>query len=564
MALIKIAVLSVTVVVATLFTVFLYILGRKRDYAVMRVLGTTKRKSRNTILLPLMVITSAAVLVGTAVAWIYTVNSSKLDMVISQAEEYSADKSVPPWLIIACILAVMLLAVCAASAILNHIGRKSPLELLQDRSQKRTKKRKTKTLAAEPEHVELGEWKSLPKPHSDGKKRRMSFIWRFVFRSIRRTKAKSVMFIIVSALLLNAAGQLNVLLDSYGDVYEETEVVSSYAGSLNLHYVSQLQESGYVKDVFYRSATTLDINHIPVPAYFTNNINRIREGYVNYLDGYDDSVMQGHDKIIILSSKLMLAYGFNLGDTVYIMKGGEYSSWLSNLVRFERRETLDSELAEEDLERLTKEADEWYMKNADAFKVVGYINTDKYMVFLPGTLEMSTVHGKLVIMELTEATLIDNWKVDEYREYGIELAAANKTDEVAFLMDTTKIDHIRGIINLLEIIAPVAIIAMLVIGVFMTSLIIVQTSKDVAIMRVLGTSKARTRVIIVAERMILCIVGMVLAAAVMFAMRGVNETVLQKTAMVLALYFAAVLLSSCVASVAVSRKNVLELLQTKE
>ena len=99
----------------------------------------------------------------------------------------------------------------------------------------------------------------------------------------------------------------------------------------------------------------------------------------------------------------------------------------------------------------------------------------------------------------------------------------------------------------------------MVIGAFLCGLIIVQTSKDIAIMRVLGTSKRKTRTIIVLEQMILCIVGIVIAVVVL-ALRGA----LMQMLWVFGVYALVILLASIVASVAASRKNVLELLQTKE
>ena len=566
MALIKIGILAVAVLAATCFTVLLYILGRKRDFAIMRVLGAGKRKAQNTIVLPLMVITTAAVMVGTAAAWIYTVNNISVDFNISQMSEYVTDTSVPPWLVIACILAEIVLSLVIAYVILRFIGRKSPLALLQDSSQKKDKKKKKQQeTVAEPEKVKLGEWVSLGKPNRDGKRRRAKFVWRYVVRNINRTIGKSLMYILVSALLLNVAGQISILQDTFSDAFNETEVVSKYAGSLNLYYVNKLQESGYVRDVYYQSQKWLDINTVPVTAYFTNDIDRLtgKEQSITFLDGYDKSVMQTHEPIIIMTEASMDAMDIQLGDTVYIMAGWQYDNRLSSLAWGYMPD--DGSVPYDEAKQLAAdEAMEWYMEKSDSFKVIGCMESDLAGAYLPGTMEMSTVHGKLVIMQLTEGILIDNWKTKEYREFGEKLADANLTYQVAFIMDTSKVEYLANIIKLLELLYPVAVIAMLVIGIFMTSLIIVQTSKDIAIMRVLGTSKRRTRVIIILERMLLCFVGMVLAAIIMFAMRGVTAAVAQKIVFILTAYFAAVIAASAIASMAATRKNVLELLQTKE
>ncbi len=581
MSLIKIAILSAAVFVAVWFTVLLYILGRKRDYAIMRLLGTTKKASRNTLLLPFSVITSSAVIIGTLFAWIYTLNNAEVEFNISQMAEYQATTSVPVWLIISCIIVVLLLALGIAYMILGFIGRRSPLALMQDSSQKRRKKRKDAEPVAEPETITLGQWVSLPRVQHDGKKRTLRFIFRFVFRNIKRAKSKAIMYILVSALLLNAAGQLNILLDTYIDTFTSTKVVSKYAGSLNLNYVLQLQESGYVKDVFYRAKRSIDINMVQTSVHVTNNISRLlgKTPNITWLDGYDESVMNTHDNVIILDKLLMEKYGYNLGDTVYITNGGQFKDKLKNSI-FNYHNTNGYALSDDEVtELLYDDVVDWYMNRAGEFIIVGCIDTgpmpefteetplteeDAKFAYMPGTMDFNTAYGKLVIMEMTEATLLDNWQADEYREYGRMLADANLTFEVAFIMDTAVVDYLEGVILLLQLVAPIAIIAMLIIGAFMTCLIIIQTSKDIAIMRVLGTSKRRTRAIIVTERIILYLVSVVLSVIVMLSMRGVSEHTLYNMTLVIVLYFAAVVISSAAAAVAVTRKKVLELLQTKE
>ena len=289
--------------------------------------------------------------------------------------------------------------------------------------------------------------------------------------------------------------------------------------------------------------------------------------------------MQTHENIIILDKVLMDKYEFNLGDTVYVTNGGQFSSRIYNSIQNYHRSN-GYVLSDDEVHALVyDDVVEWYIQRAGEFIIVGCIDTgsmpelteestinekDVKYAYLPGTLDMNTAYGKLTIMEMTEATLIDNWEIDEYREYGRTLADANLTYEVAFIMDTSVADYLMSVILLLELVAPIAIIAMLIIGAFMTCLIIIQTSKDIAIMRVLGTSKRRTRVIIITERIVLYLISMVLSAVIMVKMRGVSEFTVKNMALVLALYFAAVVLSSLAASVAVTRKNVLELLQTKE
>ncbi|MBQ4039505.1 MAG: hypothetical protein IJC91_00080, partial [Oscillospiraceae bacterium] len=155
--------------------------------------------------------------------------------------------------------------------------------------------------------------------------------------------------------------------------------------------------------------------------------------------------------------------------------------------------------------------------------------------------------------------LADNYKAEEYREYGVSIAGKNLTGEIAFVMDTSKIENVRNNIDLMDTLYPIMVAAVLVIGAFLCGMLIVQTSKDIAIMRVLGTPKRRVRGILVSEQMILCIVGVIFAFAVL-AVRGVAFKMLP----VMGLYAAVILLAAIITAAAASRKSPLALLQTKE
>ncbi len=569
-AMFKIMVLCLAVFATTCFTVMLYILGRRRDFAIMRVLGAAKPKANRALTLPLMVITCSAVLAGMITAWIITVQNITFDDAMTQTVGFVPDTSVPLWLVTVCVVAVILLAFVIAVSMLGIIGRKSPLELMQDRSQRKAakKSRKKTEPAQEPAEVTLGEWVSLEPVKRDGKKRTAEFIRRVVLRNIQRTKGKAVMYVLVSALLLNVAGQLAILQQVYAKAFEETEVVSKYAGSLNIAYVSQLQESGYVENVFYRAVRQVDVDKVMAGICITNDIDRFCEEEVNvtFLDGYDKSIMQTHEPILIMDAGIMQMYGYKLGDTVRLSNFGEYDIMRFNLTSHYRySNSKASGMTDDDVyPYIAQDLEKWYKGYSTEFLIVGCADREGLNIYTPGIKTFNVAYGLLVIMDMTEATLIDNNLVKEYREYGEELADANRTYEVAFIMDSTEVEHIANNIAVLELLYPVAVIAMLVIGVFMTSLIIVQTSKDIAIMRVLGTSKRRTRAIIVLERVLLCLAGMILAAVIMFAMRGITVAVARKIVFILAAYFAAVLAASVVASMAATRKNVLELLQTKE
>jgi len=188
-----------------------------------------------------------------------------------------------------------------------------------------------------------------------------------------------------------------------------------------------------------------------------------------------------------------------------------------------------------------------------------YDGLDDNTVFTPGSNVYDADFGLLTTLDIAEATVADNNLVDEYREFGQELAGGSVTEGVMFVMDTSKLENLRNTLRLVEMLYPIAVVVTLVIGAFLCGLIIVQTSRDIAIMRVLGTSKAKTRTILVLEQMILCVIGIIISGIVLY-IRGAFMQMLW----IFGTYALVILLASIIASVAASRKNVLELLQTKE
>jgi hypothetical protein len=118
--------------------------------------------------------------------------------------------------------------------------------------------------------------------------------------------------------------------------------------------------------------------------------------------------------------------------------------------------------------------------------------------------------------------------------------------------------------QLLMALYPVAIMVSVLIAAGLALLLTLQKAKDAAVMRVLGFSKARVRGILCAEHVFVCLIGLFLGlAASVIAWRGISS--LGGGALTCAgLYLAGYLLGSAAASVLVTSKMPLELLQVRE
>jgi ABC-type antimicrobial peptide transport system permease subunit len=186
-------------------------------------------------------------------------------------------------------------------------------------------------------------------------------------------------------------------------------------------------------------------------------------------------------------------------------------------------------------------------------------------VFAPGVREEVKSFGALIELDVAEFTLADNTRVNEFREYGERIADVSLAGTVDFIMDTSKLENILNTLSLLDALYPIVIAAALLIGGFLCALVIFQSSKEAAIMRVLGTTKRKTRAILSLEQILLSAVGLIVGACGLFVYNGVGMAAASADmALFAALYFAVITAAAFISSAAATRKNALELLQTRE
>ena len=210
--------------------------------------------------------------------------------------------------------------------------------------------------------------------------------------------------------------------------------------------------------------------------------------------------------------------------------------------------------------------------SALTYTVAGILTTPsgRYdsVVFSPGTGETRGISGDMFNFSMTpldvaEFTLADNFRSEEFRTYADRLVMIDGAME--FVMDTSKLENPRNTLRLLESLYPGAFAAALLIGGFLCCLIIVQSSKEAAIMRIQGTTKGRTRALLSIEQISLSVAGLVVGWLALLIYRGRElGEISGEMALFAALYFGVILASAVVCSVLATRRSALGLLQTKE
>ena len=103
LAVVRIGILAAAMVIADGFAVYLFISRRKKDYGIMRALGTTKRASSKAISVPFICLSVLSIAAGTIIGFIYTKHTLYQNHAINLLENPSASAVIPGWTI-ACLL----------------------------------------------------------------------------------------------------------------------------------------------------------------------------------------------------------------------------------------------------------------------------------------------------------------------------------------------------------------------------------------------------------------------------------------------------------------------------
>ena len=585
LSVIKIVLLAVAVTIATGFVVYLFVGRKKRDYAVMRALGTTKKISARTLVFPLMAVTVLSVLAGSGVAWRYTVRTIANNNTLSAMKDFAVNTNIPTGVVVSCVLGIILLTLLIALAMLRRAGSLPPLVLLHDSPSKTRRKRRTSNKTQNEEVTAVLEMTSAltpPPVEHDApdtpihghRWRCVRFVLCYIWRHMSRSTVKSLLAVLVAALFFGVGGQLALMRQTYVDICENLVITANFIGGLGLDIVSSVIRTGYFSDPYYEAVITAELNSSMTDIVVTNNIERYagEEVDITYANGYDASCMDKFGEIIIVGKTLMETFRLEPGGTVQITRQDllaqmRYEHISSYRTRHPGEEITDDEILSLYQDELMKAINE----AARTYTIAGVILTSSdrtnNKAFMPGMGQSSEIYGNMFNISLTpldmaEFKLVDNLRADEVREYGERVA---KSFGVVFLMDTSKLENPRNTMRLLEALYPVTLVAALLIGGFLCCLVILQSSKEAAIMRILGTTNRKTRVLLALEQVILGIAGLAVGVCGLLLYQGHELTAISWQLYLFAvLYFCVILVSTIICAILVTRHSTLGLLQTKE
>ncbi len=556
LSLLKLITFSVAVVLVLLLTMYLFVIQRKKEFAVMRALGCPKRNAVTVLLFPLSMLAVLGVALGAGMAVCYT-TVTLTDKLQSYAQfGHTIDGSIPVAEVLLSIIGCFALLMIFAAAGLMYIARMNPLELLQ--GGQRSKKRKIKKVKQEstPAELNMAAIRSLEPLEQHGKPA-AGFMRRYILRHARRSLGKSLLLVLVTALLFGAMGQFAAVRDSYRELYRTVDVKVRFL-DFEHYKAKNLTESEYVTGGYFEY--NYDRGEMPIPGSdrrervygrycLSNNLRYRLKANVTFLEGYsEDTVMDVNERICIMPRHMMERLGAELGDIVEL-----------NEFMFQEYAMAMSGLTEE-------EGAELYHRHSVKTKVVGCIETGDDTIYIPLAANgyfKSIFHT--TYLSVAEFSLSDYHKALELQDYAKTLLEPTDRHQPRFSMDTAEADRVYNTYQMIETLYPIAFATAVLIGAIIVGLLILQRAKEAATLRVLGTTKSRTRSLLTVEQILLCILGIILALAVLVTLNGAG---IMKTAEAIGLYIAvhviACLVGCVAAAVSVTKHKALELLQVKE
>ena len=553
LALMKLLVFTAAALLAAGLTFYLFLLRRRKEYAILRALGSPPRAAAKALWLPLMALAAFAAVLGLAGAW----QRSGAAAIRSAEEFVEAGLEVMPAVHIEVYLlgvAGLLLVIALLSSLyLRVLGKRSPLRLLQDGKRRKVKNDGLSPSDIGPEALAAAA-NMLSYPMSVTGKPVKGFLRRYVLRHIRRAGLKTVLTLLLAALLVGAVGQLTLLRSRYAEMLDHVEVTARFFGGLSDTKAKRALEDGYVRDPKLQHVIDeAELEFKPTSIWFLNRFDSFISDPITWLDGWDEeSASAAFARVCVLPAPVMEEMGISLGDEVRINELGCIDILQQAYKQFW--------LSEEEKVALRDEYRSFY-------RVIGRVETDldQRIVYAPAeSFFFYPSFGYVLYYDMAEFTLNDYREADVFRRYAEDLCATS-VKTVSFEMDTSDADRIYRVYRLIETLYPLTVAAALILGTLLPVLMILQEQKEAAILRALGWSKKLTIRRLTLEQAVLCLAGLVLAVIALFAVNGSGFLgVIVVPLVYVAAHFALCVGASAAISASILQKSPMRLLQVKE
>lgn len=557
---------------ALLLAVYLYVGRNKKAYAVMRTLGVPVRKAQDAVVLPLVLLSVLAVPAGGIAGLLYakgTVNKALQSMMESAPYGYVLDTRMPAGVIFLCLLLELAFTLCVTLVSLRKMKKIPPLELLQDNAFRAGEGKKRGQEPLEPVPVPLGAGiaglalEEIPVGGAGGHPRRKYRALRqvpaYILRHMRRSLGKTAVSFGLSVVLAAGLGLFVMAQIAYQDTFYEIDVKGKAMG-YSSESIRKIEESNLIRDLYYHGDfyVRVDRSEEAFAMVCTNGLERYmadhaKEYQVTYAEGYGASSLEGGEPLCLLGKELAKESGYAPGDQIPLLADNVYESMYKNFGDA-------PQLLETRLKYATK-----------MYTVAGIVDSDDTeitsSVFALASPYTERLFCQPFQLAYSDFMLADNERADYVNRFMEEIRTQDYYcgQTASFYIDTEALKGIGRVCGLLEQLFPVAVAAASLIGLFGPGLVILQSAREAAYLRILGVTKKRCRCILVLEQAALCILGALLAAG---GLALSNQGRFLRGGGTLAacagVYLLGSILGALVASVLVTRHKALELLHGKE
>lgn len=588
---------TVTFIPAIELIVIIFVSQRRKEYAIARAMGVSKRTANSQVGAAAVLIGLPGIILGGIAAWIRTI-----EKVRDNFKEFTAPTGadsisfIPAYWLLLIIISIFIIFIVSIITGASIIANRSILELLQ--GQARRDKKLIKQVQLQNKNIELnsqagagGDKKASPDRigkhiYSVGipalayqetleklRWKRLAASMRQIYRHMIRSYGKSLLMLVITGVFITTFGWLywtiqknlteadrlysSVVID--GEIYTYTS--SNYGGGIiKPLYVEAVMNSGLVKES-YLEATALadsiadslqgeksgtkieateDANDTEVAILAVTDWNQFicgtgNELTLDFLQDYNgESLIQdeGKEPVVIISKMKMMELGKKPGDFIYLTI---------------KDKCIGCRIIGSYLGSLSK----GYMKNP--------VIMSEY--------QMSQLTDQYYYM--TARFTFDPLKNRELLQRGLELEKMVNSKNTERLYKLTIwdeqlhriIEPMERNLSFLKIIYPVAVAVFSLIGLALNFLILILRAKEAAIMRVLGCTKNKVRIIFTTEHLLLCIMGTISGLIITASLHG---GVSISTLINILIYLVSCIAGTISASYSVTNKVPLELLQVKE
>lgn len=564
------------------FSVFFFIHFHKKEWLILNLLGTPKNHVSAHLIAAGSLLTAAGILIGGIASWFYTLSRIA---VISEsfAAPGSAAANEPPlvWLIFLCIGCFILWFIINFTAV-YMLGRKSLIAASDNIKVKKHTGEHSKAIANNPPTETVrsaAEQKDLEiheKQSADTKKISLSSSASYVLKHGRRTLLPAVITAVIICAFIFTLGwlkgavhenesKINALYDSIpvkGSLIPADSTFTTNDGAfIPFSLVYDFQYTEFLSDFLLEAAiendvakyidendtnesllwTTIVIKAIDRPEMFEDFING--NVSVNYAPGYSQDLFKYNVEEderaygAIISENLAASLNIGIGDNIRILTSSIQSEPLPVAGIFQTDTEMYSVLLSSScFEWLFGQSDTKYSRAEFTLKTSENRSLDK----VKETFEQ--------IMEKYEGqTLIplDYVIRDEELKQAIEPLEKNNT--------------------IIQVLYPIMCIVFALVCAVISLLFVIRASKEAAVLRILGTTKLRVGMMLAAERVLVCLISLILAAAltlliIPYDTGTVSQSVLQNSAVC----FISCIIASAAGALIVVGKKPLSLLQIKE